>query len=51
MYPLSATAAYALWSANPVGGEQLAMNSSDMLLMLYAPDLANQAVTNIWAYE
>lgn len=51
MYPLLATAAYALWSANRVGVEQLAMNSSDMLLLLYAPDLADQAVTNMWAYE
>ncbi len=51
MYPLVATAAYALWSANPMRGEQLAMNSSDQLHMLYAPDVANQAVTNMWAYE
>ena len=49
MYPLLATAAYALSSANPLDGQQLAMNSSTLLLMLYAPDVANQAVTNMWA--
>lgn len=51
MYPLLATAAYALWSANPVGGEQLVTNSSDQLQMLHAPDVANRAVTNMWAYD
>ncbi len=51
MYPLLATAAYALSSANPLDGQQLVMNSSTLLLMLYAPDVANQAVTNMWAYE
>ena len=36
---------------NPLGSEQLAMNSADMLLVLYVPDLANQAVTDMWVYE
>ncbi len=51
MYSVLATAAYALQSANPLGGQQLAMISSKLLLVLYAPDVANQAVTNMWAHE
>ncbi|KAA6427217.1 MAG: hypothetical protein FRX49_02974 [Trebouxia sp. A1-2] len=34
-------------SANPLGREELAMNSSDLLVMLFAPDLANLAASKL----